>query len=58
MKKEIREIMIALAEIETLEDAGRVTGMIDRAFETEKIRFADHEALIDVVGRMMNLLNL
>lgn len=43
MKKEVREILEAIVN---KEDEGVIVGMINKAFENEKITWKDHELLM------------
>lgn len=47
-----KKIVAAIAEINTREDVDNVLGMIDTAFQHEKISWKDHEVLFGIVGKI------
>lgn len=47
-----KKIVSAIAAIHTQEDANIVYGMIDTAFQQEKITWKDHEVLFEIVAKI------
>lgn len=53
--KAYKEIVAAVISAKTDEDVAVVGGMIDRAFETEKITWKDHEQLWALLSKVTAL---
>lgn len=47
-----KQIVGCIAAITTQEDVNTVCGMIDTAFQREKISWKDHEVLFAIVGKI------
>lgn len=47
-----KKIVSAIAAINTQEDVNTVYGMIDTAFQQEKITWKDHEVLFEIAGKI------
>lgn len=47
-----KKIVAAIATINTREDVDNILGMIDIAFQHEKITWKDHEVLFEIVGKL------
>lgn len=52
MKKVVREIIEAMVIAKTQEDINKVCAMIDRAYQSEKITFADNELLYKMIAKI------
>ncbi len=50
--KAYKEIVAALIDASTEKDISEVGGMIDRAFEAEKISWKDHEQLYALLSKI------
>lgn len=48
-----KKIVAAIAKIDTMDDFNAVCGMVDTAFQQEKISYNDHELLYDLLGKVM-----
>lgn len=51
--KMFKKIIAAIAKIDTMDDYNAVCGMVDIAFQQEKISYNDHELLYDLLGKVM-----
>lgn len=47
-----KKIVAAIAAIKTHDDFNEVCGMIDRAFQKDKINWNEHELLYAVLGKV------
>lgn len=48
-----KKIIAEITKINTMEDYNAVCGMVDRAFDQDKISYKDHELLFDLLGKVM-----
>ena len=58
MKKENRAILEMLAAANSSEDIENVCAAIDRAFQSEKITWKDHELFYSLVRKISDLMGI